>query len=283
MGNNLLLDLKLHVNSFSETERKIAAVILENPKRFTGYSLTELAEKASVSQGSIINFSNKFCGGGFPALKLKIAADAADYPEKPFSVVESADGVSDVFKKMQNSISEGLKNTLALNDEHTLARAANMILKAKKVEIYGVFRSGVVATDLYYQLLTLGIPASYVSDVLTCAASASMLDKEHLVIAISSSGQTKDILDAVSIAKSNQVPVICLTGNKNTALDKLSDLTLIAAPSGNSLTGREMEIRFSQLALTDTLCAYLRNQIDADGEKRYFKLAEILNSHSVND
>ena len=158
-----------------------------------------------------------------------------------------------------------------------------MILKAKKVEIYGLFRSGAVATDFYYQLLTLGIPTSYVSDVLTCAASASILDSNHLVIAISCSGQTKDVLDAVKIAKSNRVPVICLTGNKHSPLTKLADLTLVAAPSGNSVTGKEMEIRFSQLALADTLCAYLRNKIDANGEKRYFKLAEIINSHSVND
>ena len=283
MGNSLLLDLKLHASTLSETERKIAASILEDPKRFTKYSLTELAEKANVSQGSIVNFSNKFCGGGFPALKLKIAAEATGFEEKPFSVVENTDGVSDVFTKVESGVIDALKNTLAFNDESALARAADMILKAKKVEIYGLFRSGAVATDFYYQLLTLGIPASYVSDVLTCAASASILDSNHLVIAISCSGQTKDILDAVKIAKSNQVPVICLTGNKNSALSKLADLTLVAAPSGNSVTGREMEIRFSQLVLTDSLCAYLRNKIDANGEKRYFKLAEIINSHSVKD
>lgn len=283
MTEKLLLELEANLEYLSVAERKIAKLILADPKEFTKYSLTKLSKQANVSQGSVINFSNKFCGGGFPALKLKIASELSEHEPRPFSVVENSDGVCDVFSKVESGILGALRNTLALNDEKTLARAAELILQAKKVEIYGIFRSGAVATDFYYQLLTLGIPASYVSDVLTCAASASILDKNNLVIAVSSSGQTKDILDAVSLAKSNGVPVICLVGNKNSTLAKLSDVVLVAAACGNSVTGKEMEMRFSQLALTDTLCAYLRNKIDTDGEKRYFKLAKILNSHSVND
>ena len=156
-------------------------------------------------------------------------------------------------------------------------------MKAKKVEIYGVYRSAVVATDFYYQLLTLGIPAVFVSDVLTASVSASLLDADSLVVAVSASGKTKDVLDAVKIAKSKNVPVISLTNHKDSPLAQLSDEVLIASASGDTLMGLASEIRLSQLALTDALCAYLRTRIDEQSKRQYFELREIINSHSVND
>lgn len=281
--NKLLTEIKANIEYMSPTERKISEVILRDPKRFTAYSLSELSEVSQVSQGSIVNFSNKFCGGGFAALKIEIAASLSYESYKPFSIIGGTDTVKDSLSKTANDINDALKNTFALNDGQTLSDVADMLLNAKKIDIYGVFRSAVVATDLYYQLLQIGMPATFVSDVLTCAVSASMLGEGSLVVAISSSGETQDIIDAVKLAKKNNVPVVAITAHKNSHLAKLSDKTLLAAPSGNSLSANANEVRMSQLALTDAICAYLRNKMDPDGNNRYFKMSEILTSHNVRD
>ena len=284
MNKKILNELRANLKNLSPTESKIAHVILENPKEFIRYSMAELSKLADVSQGSIINFANKFAGGGFPVLKLHVAACLSEYENHSYvSAAEEGDSVKDVLKKTNESILSALRNTEAFNDEGALSRAAELILKAKKVEIYGVYRSAVVATDFYYQLLTLGIPAVFVSDVLTASVSASLLNGDALVVAVSASGKTKDVLDAVKIAKSKGAPVISLTNDKSSPLAKLSDEALIASASGNTLMGLAPEIRLSQLVLTDALCAYLRTRIDEEGEQQYFELREIINSHSVND
>lgn len=284
MEKKLLNELRSNLEYLSPTERKIANAILSDPKEFISYSMTELSQSAGVSQGSIINFANKFAAGGFPVLKLQIAACLSEFENRSYvSSAEKGDGVKDVLCKTTDSTLSALRNTEAVNDEGTLRRAAERILKAKKVEIYGVYRSAVVATDFSYQLLTLGIPAVFVSDVLTAAVSASLLDADSLVVAVSASGKTKDVLDAVKIAKSKNAHVICLTNHKNSPLAKLSDEVLIASASGNTLMGLASEIRLSQLALTDALCAYLRSRIDEQSEQQYFELREIISSHSVND
>ena len=279
--NKLLEQLKSNIEYFSNTEEKIAKIILDDPKKFTEYTLGELSEVADVSQGSIVNFAKKFSGGGFPLLKMKVAASFAAQ-DKKFSIVELSDGVSDVLKKTCYGINEALEHTVAFNDEEVLLAAAELILKANKIEIYGIYRSAALATDLYYQLLEIGVQASFVSDVLTCATSALMLGEKDLVIAISSSGQTKDVIDAVKIAKEKGVSAICLTGNRNSPLAKLSDVVLVAAASGNSVFSNAKEIRFSQLAVLDALCSFVAGKID-DEEKRYSIVNKILNSHSVKD
>lgn len=282
MERNLLIELKSNLEFMSDVERKIADAILSAPKSFIALSLSKLSDKTGVSQGSIVNFANKYVGGGFTALKLEIASCISTH-ETPFSVVEESDSLKDIFRKTTHDAYDAFKNTAALNENETLRKVAEMILRAKKVEIYGVFRSAVVATDFYYQLLQLGIPATFVSDVLTCAVSASMLGEGSIVVAISASGQTQDVIDAVKLAKSNGVPIVCITAHKSSPLAKLSDEVLISAPSGNSLISNATEIRLSQLLLTDALCSYLQSQLDADGQKGYFKMNEILKSHNVKD
>ncbi len=283
MKKALLSELKSSMDYMSGVERKITEVILNDPKKFTTYSMQELSSVAEVSQGSIINFSNKYCGGGYPVLKMQVALSLSKDDNWSFSGVSVDDGVKEILKNRVESLRLALKNTIAVNDEQVLLSVAEKILKAKRVEIYGIYRSAVVATDLYYQLLQLGVHANFVSDVLTCAVSASLLTDECLVIAISSSGRTKDVIDAVKLAKKNNVPVACITANRNSPLAKLADDVLVAGTNTESVSGGWTEVRISQLVLTDALCAYVRNKIDNTGEKYYLGMEEILTSHNVQD
>lgn len=280
---NIIVWLKTNINFLTKVEQKIAKLIVENPKKFITYSMSDLAQRAGVSQGSIINFSTKFANGGFPELKLQISACCASHEEQQFNIVESDDTLKEALEKNINSLNEAYRLTQKVNNEETLKRVTERILKAKKVEIYGIYRSAAVASDLFYQLLQLGIPVAFISDILTCAVSAAMLDENSLVIAISSSGKTKDIIDAVENARANNVPIVSVTSNINSPLAKLSDDVLIAASSGNSISNSPTEVRSSQLLITDTICSYIRNKIHKNDESIYFKLKKILNSHSVEE
>ena len=282
MEQTILRRLRADIGSMTAAERKIAELILRDPHRIMTLSLTEFAEEAEVSQGSIINFSKKYAEGGFPTLKLHLAASPTENSPK-FTAVTDSDTPHDILKSSMRDAEQALGNTVAVNSNETLQRVIDRILQAKKVEIYGVYRSAVVATDFYYQLLQIGIPATFVGDVLTCAVSASMLESSSLVVAVSTSGQTRDVVDAVKLAKANEVPVVAITANRGSPLAQLADEILIAAPSGNTLSADATEIRLSQLLLTDAICAALRYRLDADGKKRYFKMTEILNSHNVKD
>ena len=282
MDTKLLHRLRTMLEFMNSAERKIAKVILADPERFTKYSLSELARISGVAQGSIINFSKKYCGGGFPELKLAVARAIVGSKETPFSTTAATGTMRESLNSTVSDICIALDNTAALNSEDELSAAVDMLLSAKKIEIYGIFRSAVVATDMYFQLIQLGVPSTFVSDVLTCAMSASMLDSESLVVAVSSSGQTQDVIDAVKLAKANGAKILAITAHKESPLASLADVTLIASPSGNTLSGHSTEIRTSQLALVDTLCTSLRELLEGS-DSRYEIMSRILRSHNVKD
>jgi len=280
---NVLAELKAGYGFMSRVEKRIADCILQNPKAFITFSMGELSQTTGVSQGSINNFAKKFSGGGFSALKLQVAGCLSSMQTQPFAVIDQSQGLKAAMKLKMEENAAAFRNTYEINEESVLSDAVKRILAAKKIEIYGIFHSGISARDFCYQLIQLGIPANFVSDTLMCAVSASMLDENGLVIAISSSGRTKEIVDAVEIAKRNGVPIICLTSDKFSPLAKVSDDVLLSASSGMSISDRPGEIRLSQQLVLDTLCAYIRSVIDASGQKHFYKLREIICSHSIKD
>ena len=283
MSKNIFMALHSEYDFLSRVEKNIADVILNTPDDFLTYSMAELSKVAGVSQGSINNFAKKYSSGGFSSLKLKIAGCLSTQGQEPFSVIDGSQSLISGMEMKIKSTTAAFYNTLELNDEASLKAAVSMILKAKSIQIFGVFHSGIVANDFCYRLIQLGIPATFVSDTLMCAVSASMLDEKDLVIAISSSGRTREIVDAVDIAAKNRTPVICLTCSKFSPLAQKSDCVLLSSASGVAISEKSPEIRLSQILVLDTLCSHIRSIIDAEGQEHYYKLKDIISSHAIKD
>lgn len=275
MSENIIAKLKTNYKFLTKTEQRIAKIIIDSPKEFIACSMQELSQKATVSQGSINNFSKRVADCGYADLKLIVSAAIASENKNQ----KEKEKQKSVLEKTIESRTAAFNLTSQNNSEDTLRCVADKILKARKVEIYGIYRSAAVATDFCYQLLESGIPASFVSDILTCSVSASMLTPDCLVVAVSASGQTKDIIDAVNNAKENGVPIVAITSNVNSPLAKLADDVLVASSSGPSSTGGFIEARTSQLLLTDALCSY----IESKKIKSTAKIKDILNSHNIQE
>ena len=278
----LLYKIEGQLGQYSKTDQKIAAVILQDPKAAVEYTMEQLARRADVSQGSIHNFSNKLCGGGFSKLKILLAQEVGEYQHTETDLVSAQDSMADVLDKVIEEMIHAYRQTAALNDPDTMTRVAQMLLKAKRIEIYGIYTSGIVAEELYHRLLVLGLPAVYVTDGLMCPVSATMLDKDCLALAVSTSGQTKDICDALQMAKENGVPRVCITANPRGPVAALCQ-EVLQVPANSSVTKNRPDVaRPSAVLLAETLCTYIRRQAK-ENKQQYDRLSGILNSHSIKE
>ena len=281
MRKNILSELGSRRSFMTPAERRIADFILRDPRRLTELSMSSLAEHCSVSQGSVVNFSRKLSGGGFPTLKLRVAEAIAVSPADI-----AADGkcteMQKTLEKMLVGATRAMKNTVEVNSDETLSRVADLIMQASRVELCGLFRSAVVATDFCYGLIGIGVPATYIGDALTSAASASLLTPDSVLIAISLSGQTKDVIDACRTAKENGVPIVAITCNRTSPLAASADEVLVSAESGGvDYVGESSEARISQMLLVDTVCAYIESRLAESESGKQSRLRNILESHSV--
>ena len=71
----LMERIRKDYGQMTAVERRIAAVILEDPVGVTNSTLAHLAAQAGVSEGSVVNFASRLGAGGFSALKIALARE----------------------------------------------------------------------------------------------------------------------------------------------------------------------------------------------------------------
>lgn len=277
----LLSEWMLNPESLTTVEKKIASEVLRDPQAFIVSTINGFSEKIGVSQGSLNNFAKKFVGGGFSDLKLRIAQEVSVFGKNPPVNLKDS-SVQGVLNAYLQATLDCLTHTSTMNETAVLVTAAAHIRDAKRVDIHGVYQSGIVAQDFSYRLLCMGIPASYVSDTLMCSVSATLLDEQCVLFAISGTGKTKEILDAVRIARARGAYIIALTHNRFSPLAKLADCVLTSA-SGISESERTNQTRLAQLFLLDALTEHLQRKVGTQENERYELVRTILESHSVEE
>lgn len=282
MSQSIISEIKSSYGYLTKTEKVIADLLLGSPKDFITYSMAQIADIANISQGSINNFAKKFAGDGFTALKLKLAGELSSATASvPFTIINRECEIKTAMEIKMLETVEAFKNTIAINNEENLKNAVLHIINAKRIMVCGMYYSGLTAQTLSQRLIELGVAATNNSDMLMCAVSASMMDNNDLIIAISSSGQTREIIDTVELAKKNGVPVLIITSNKYSKLAAIADCILITASSGITKVDRIDEIVMSQGLIVDTLCTYIRCLLDGNDSNKYEKLVEVMGMHSI--
>lgn len=275
----ILAKIQARKNFMSKTERKIAEVILKDPESFIKYSAIELSSIAEVSQGSINNFSKKFADGGYAELKVKIATELKSYKESYTDATMADDSISEIMKISAKNISTAFLHTQQINSEESLRNVSKLIMGAKKIEVYGIAQSGVVAEDFAYQLLRLGYSVKCVTKALICPVSAMALDSDSLVIAVSITGRTSDVYDGVRIAKENGAKCICITRNDKSPVAKLCDEVLVVSQGNDELCSYVDTVKLCEYFLIDAICSYIRCHMTDDEKLRYTKIVNILSAH----
>jgi DNA-binding MurR/RpiR family transcriptional regulator len=116
-------------------------------------------------------------------------------------------------------------------------------------------------------MFRLGLNAFAYTDNHMQAIAAAHTDKNSVVIGISHSGQSKDVIDSVAVAKKNGATTIALTSQNKSALAKVSDVVLCTVSDETNYRILGLSSRIAQLTIIDALYSYLVCNIDNVEEK----------------
>ncbi|GAL24562.1 transcriptional regulator RpiR family [Vibrio variabilis] len=82
-----------------------------------------------------------------------------------------------------------------------VSAAADAIINARNIELYAAGGSNIICEDFQHKLLRFGVRANVPRDRHLMLMSASVLNEQDVVLVVSHSGQTVDLMDAVRMAK----------------------------------------------------------------------------------
>ena len=122
---------------------------------------------------------------------------------------------------------EALEN-LERSIDHQFVRAVKTIFRARgKVIVTGIGKSGQVAHKIASTLSSTGTPAVYMHPTDALHGDLGLISQEDVVLAISNSGETEEILLLIPYVKFIGVPLIAITGNERSTLARKSDILLL--------------------------------------------------------
>ena len=138
----------------------------------------------------------------------------------------------DVLGVYKKTIDEEVGKTLSSLNEEFYEKAVNIILEAKKngnrVHVTGIGKPSHIAQYFASLISSTGTPAYYLHGTEAVHGSSGQLVAGDVVIAISNSGNTSELLLTINAAKNNGCKIIGVTGNENSQIAKLSDAHLLA-------------------------------------------------------
>lgn len=240
-------------NDLTKTEQKTATYILENPSEVIHMTITELAEAAQNAEATVFRLCKKLGFSGYQELKIALAGDLYTPLESVYKEVDPTDSIRTMASKIFLGINEGLQDTLKIIDEDAIERAIQAITTTRRIDVYGSGGSAIIASDIEHRFMRFGISVRSYSDPHLQIASATLLQPGDLVIAVSHTGANRDVLEAVEMAKSNQVTTIAITSYLRSPLSQAVDIALHGMGREVTYRSEAMASRLIHLAIVDVL------------------------------
>ncbi len=260
--DRISLQIKLKYDKLGKTEKRIAEWIFENPGKIISISIVELAEQCECGEATIVRFAKKLGLNGFQELKFSLASENGGSPAS--TNITERDSAFQMYQKVCNDIYMSLEKTKGSLDENLLELAAQKICKAKKILIFGLGNSSAIAMDASHKFMRAGLNAFAYTDNHMQVISASHLEKGDVAIGISHSGSSRDIVEALQLAKEHNATTIAITNRGKSPILKHSDIVLSTSSQETQYNILALNSRIAQLAIIDTLYFYIVYNRSAD-------------------
>jgi len=253
MARHDLLDrIRQRLNDLNRSERKVADVILADPAAATGMSIATLAQAASVSEPTVNRFCRSFEAKGYPDFKIKLAQSLAGGTPYVSQAVEPDDDAADYTQKIFGATIAALDEARRQADPKRIERVVDYLIQAKQIHFFGLGASGAVAQDAQHKFFRFNLPVTAYVDVLMQRMVASTCRTGDVVVIISWTGRTRELVDIARLARESGAVVLGITAPDSPLARECSE-TLEVATHEDTDHFMPMTSRMIQLALIDVL------------------------------
>lgn len=252
--------------------RRVAAVVLADPGAAAGLSISDLATAAGSSPSSVLRLAHGLGLDGYPQLRLALARDAAGGTARAGEAgaegdIRAGDDLASVVAKIVAADVRAVQETAAALDVVALERVIDALADARRIDLYGVGASGIVAADLQQKLTRIGRFASAFSDAHLGVTSAALLTAADVAVAISHTGATNDTLDALLVARRAGATTVAVTNSPLAPLARAADHVLLTAATETMFRSGATASRLAQLTVVDCVFVGLAQRTFAASQR----------------
>jgi DNA-binding MurR/RpiR family transcriptional regulator len=234
-------------------EKRVADYIRDHPEELIHLTVTELADATQTSESTVVRLCQKLGYKGYQEFKIMLARDLVAPTDTIFEAITPTDPIDVLKSKVFQANIQALRDTIEVLSDDMLRRAADAIGSAEKMDIYGIGGSSSIAFDAYHKFHRIGIVCIAHADSDMMATSAVLLSAKDVALGISHTGSSRDVVEAMRLAKESGATTICITHNATSPITKVSDVTLFTAAHETAFSSDAMTSRLAQLSIIDTV------------------------------
>ncbi|MGN7478420.1 MurR/RpiR family transcriptional regulator [Solibacillus silvestris] len=251
---NSIERLRSGIELLKPAERNVALYILNHLDDVIHMSIAVLAERAKTSEATIIRMCRALNFSGFKDLKLSIAkASTIKVQQNHNFELEKDSTILQMIQTIEKHNIDAIQRTLMINDERELEKIIHQINNARKIIFIGIGASAIVAQDFEHKLKRINKNCETIFDSHGQLIAATHATNEDVIFAISYSGETKEIINALTVAKGNGATIITMTQNKRNTLQSFADYALYIVSYEADIRSSATASRIAQLTLIDIL------------------------------
>ena len=236
-----------------KSEVKVADYILEHADEVIHFSVSELAAEALVSEPTVIRFCRGIGFKGFQDFKIYLAQNLIPPLRSIHESVNEGEEVPELIRKVFDANVASVQSTLETLDFAAVQAAIDELAKAEKIIFFGLGGSAVVAMDAFHKFFRIGIPCEWFNDSHMALMAASMMKPGQILIAISHSGSTRDVVDAIETATAAGASTIAIVSHHKSPVSNVAALSLCVASTEMGFRFEPMASRIAQLSVVDVL------------------------------
>jgi RpiR family carbohydrate utilization transcriptional regulator len=278
---DILSQIKDSYRELRPAERRVADVVLADVTFSVDASNTEIARRADVSEPTVTRFCRAIGCDGVRDFKLKLAQSVVvgrlylspGPPPEPNGNASPLWNV--VFGEARNALN-AVERSIEPGD---IIKAAELVASAHQVLVFGLGGSSTaLAQETQNRLFRYGVVVSAHSDPYVMKMTASTLKPNDLVIAISGTGRTREVVEAVVLAKHYRAKAIAITA-PDTDLSGVADIALTVDVPEFPDPLKPTASRYAFLAIIDLVSTAVGYRLDPDARETLRRIKYTVLNH----
>ncbi len=256
LNQEVLEVIKNNYDNIFSAEKKVADFVLQNPQKAVDSNVSELARESGVSDATVVRMCHHIGYTGYYQFRIKLAQDMGGKQYETRTPEHTGDEVEKMFREYAEAM-------LAIGrriDADVMWNCVNLLKNCKQAHLLAVGNTCPLTQYMGFRLGRLGIKCTYNVAAEYFMNHVNLADPEDILIAISQSGTSRQVIQGLELGKEKGLKAIAITAFGQSPVANLADYVLLSAGKEEPFNYYKGYAHMNETAVIDALLNFVTNE-----------------------
>ena len=253
MGTNFWELLQQRQGQLTRSGHAVADYLLQHADEAQYLSISSLARECNVAEATVFRFCRALGFDGYHEMRIALAQANATGSMVNHQELQPGATTETLFEHASARLFTAINGTQNALSVEAVDEAARMLREAKQVFCFGQGGSMLLANDICARFASLSTKFRTSGDSHLQLLTASLMNEADVVLFVSYSGATRDMMETLRTAKAAGAKIILLTHYEDSPGASLADVVLRCGAQESPLDSGSIPIKVAVLYVAEVL------------------------------